>query len=81
MVHHYIIAGLIGYLLGCSNLAWFIAKAKNIDLSSKGSGNPGTSNAVILMGWKIGVCCFLIRLMLQKLLVLRPFWAIFSLSI
>lgn len=55
MVHHYIIAGLIGYLLGCSNLAWFIAKAKNIDLSSKGSGNPGTSNAVILMGWKIGV--------------------------
>ena len=55
MGHHYIIAGLICYVLGCSNLAWFIAKAKNIDLSSKGSGNPGTSNAVILMGWKIGV--------------------------
>lgn len=55
MVHHYILAAVIGYLLGCSNLAYFIAKAKHIDLASKGSGNPGTSNAVILMGWKIGV--------------------------
>ena len=55
MVHHYILATLIGYFLGCSNLAWYIAKVKNIDLSAKGSGNPGTSNAVILMGWKIGV--------------------------
>lgn len=55
MVHHYILAAVIGYLLGCSNLAYFIAKAKHIDLASKGSGNPGTSNAVILMGWKIGI--------------------------
>ena len=55
MYYHYIIAILIGYLLGCSNLAWFIAKAKGVDLSSKGSGNPGTSNAVIVMGWKTGV--------------------------
>lgn len=52
---YYVIAALIGYLLGCSNLAWFLAKMKGVDLSSKGSGNPGTSNAVILMGWKLGV--------------------------
>lgn len=52
---YYVIAALIGYLLGCSNLAWFLAKLKGVDLKSKGSGNPGTSNAVILMGWKLGV--------------------------
>ena len=52
---YYVIAVLIGYLLGCSNLAWLLAKIKGVDLSSKGSGNPGTSNAVILMGWKLGV--------------------------
>ncbi len=55
MYYHYIIIAVIGYLLGCSNLAWFIAKFKGIDLSAKGSGNPGTSNAVILMGWKTGI--------------------------
>ena len=55
MYYHYIIIAVIGYLLGSSNLAWFIAKFKGVDLSAKGSGNPGTSNAVILMGWKTGI--------------------------
>lgn len=51
----YLAVVLMGYLLGCSNMAWYLAKAKGVDLSSKGSGNPGTSNAVILMGWKAGI--------------------------
>lgn len=51
----YLIASVIGYLLGCSNMAHYLAKAKGVDLASKGSGNPGTSNAVILMGWRAGV--------------------------
>ena len=46
---------LLGYFLGCSNMAVYIARLKKIDLRSSGSGNPGTSNAVILMGWKIGI--------------------------
>ena len=46
---------LFGYFLGCSNMAVYIAKLKKIDLRSSGSGNPGTSNAVILIGWKIGI--------------------------
>lgn len=46
---------LLGYFLGCSNMAVYIAKLKKVDLRSNGSGNPGTSNAVILMGWKIGI--------------------------
>lgn len=55
MIYPYIIVALVGYLLGCSNLAWFLSKLKGVDMSAKGSGNPGTSNAVILMGWKVGI--------------------------
>ena len=46
---------LLGYFLGYSNMAVYIAKLKKVNLRSSGSGNPGTSNAVILMGWKIGI--------------------------
>lgn len=46
---------VLGYLLGCSNMAVYLAKAKGVDLQKKGSGNPGASNATILMGWKAGV--------------------------
>jgi len=46
---------LIGYLLGTSNMAWYLAKLKGVDLRAGGSGNPGASNALILMGWKAGV--------------------------
>lgn len=51
----YFLMCVIGYLLGCSNLAVFLAKAKGVDLASGGSGNPGASNATILMGWRAGV--------------------------
>ena len=51
----YVITALLAYLLGCSNMAVYIAKCKKIDLRSGGSGNPGASNATILMGWKAGI--------------------------
>ena len=50
----YVIVILAAYLLGCSNMAVYLAKLRNVDLT-KGSGNPGTSNATILMGWNAGV--------------------------
>lgn len=46
---------LLGYLLGCSNMAWYLAKWNHADLRSGGSGNLGASNAVVLLGWKAGV--------------------------
>ena len=46
---------LTGYLLGCSNMAWYLAKLTNSDLRNNGSGNLGASNAVVLLGWKAGV--------------------------
>lgn len=51
----YILVTALSYLLGCSNMATYIAAAKKVDLSAGGSGNPGASNAVILMGWGAGV--------------------------
>ena len=50
----YILTILGAYLLGCSNMAMYLAKAKNVSLSG-GSGNPGTSNATLLMGWRAGI--------------------------
>ena len=51
----YILVIVLSYLLGCSNMAIYIAAIKKVDLSAGGSGNPGASNAVILMGWKAGI--------------------------
>ena len=47
---------LIGYVIGTSNMAVYLAKLKGVDLAHDGgTGNPGASNALILMGWKAGV--------------------------
>lgn len=51
----YVLVVLIGYLIGCSNLAYFIAKAKGLDIREVGTGNPGASNAMMLLGWKVGI--------------------------
>ena len=51
----YLLTALIGYSLGCSNMAFYLAALKGVDLRGGGSGNPGASNALILMGWRAGV--------------------------
>ena len=50
-----IICLAFGYLVGGINPAYLISRAKGFDIRKKGSGNAGASNAVILMGKKIGV--------------------------
>jgi len=51
----YILVCLMGYLLGCSNMAVYLAKWKKVDLKSRGSGNNGASNAAIVLGWRAGI--------------------------
>ena len=51
----YLLAILLGYLLGCSNLAYYISRAKKQDIRKFGTGNLGASNATVLFGWKAGV--------------------------
>ena len=51
----YLAAVLLGYLIGSSNMAYYISRRKNVDITSKGSGNLGASNATVLLGWGAGV--------------------------
>ncbi len=51
----YLVSAAAGYLLGCSNMAVYLAALRGVDLRSGGSGNPGASNAMILMGWRAGI--------------------------
>ena len=50
----YISVILMSYLLGSSNMAFYLSKLRKADMR-RGSGNLGASNAVILMGWPAGV--------------------------
>lgn len=51
----YLVAIILGYLLGCSNLAYYISRASKKDIRQSGTGNLGASNATVLFGWKAGV--------------------------
>ncbi len=52
---YYLLAILGGYLIGSSNLSYYISKIKAVDIKGRGSKNFGASNTVILMGWRAGV--------------------------
>ena len=41
---------ILSYLLGSINFAYITARIKGIDISSQGSGNPGTSNVLRTLG-------------------------------
>ncbi len=53
------IAALGGYLLGSVNTALVIGSLSGVDIRTKGSGNAGATNAVRVLGKKIGVLVFL----------------------
>ncbi len=46
---------ILGYLIGGINPAYLIGKRRGFDIRKRGSGNAGASNAVIVMGKRIGV--------------------------
>lgn len=51
----YGVSVLLGYLIGCSNMALYLSKLAGVDLRSGGSGNLGASNAMLLLGWPAGI--------------------------
>ena len=50
-----LVSALGGYLIGIFNLSYILAKAKGFDIRTRGSNNPGASNATLTLGWKAGV--------------------------
>lgn len=54
---------ILSYLIGSFSSAYFIGKiARDIDIRSHGSGNSGTTNAMRVMGKKLGVLTFIFDL-------------------
>ena len=51
----YIFAVITAYLMGSSNMAYYLSKMKQVDIRKNGSGNLGASNATVLFGWGAGV--------------------------
>lgn len=51
----YLICVLLGYVLGSSNMAFYISRLKGVNLTQSGTKNLGASNAMLLMGWGAGI--------------------------
>jgi len=50
-----IVVGVLGYLLGGIPTAWLAGRLKGVDIRQHGSGNVGGTNALRVLGWKVGV--------------------------
>ena len=55
---------LIGYLIGCIQFAFIIAKINSkIDIREHGSGNAGTTNVIRILGAKAGIMVFILDIL------------------
>jgi len=56
-----LILGVIGaYILGMLPSAIVVARARGVDITTFGSGNPGASNVARAIGWKYGSLVFVL---------------------
>ncbi len=71
----FVIIGIISYLIGSFSSAYHLGKAlKKIDIRTQGSGNSGATNALRVMGAKIGILTFLMDFFKGILAVLIGFY-------
>jgi len=55
-IQNLILAIVIGYLLGCIQSSYLLGMLiKKIDIRKYGTTNAGTSNAILILGWKYGI--------------------------
>jgi glycerol-3-phosphate acyltransferase PlsY len=50
---------VVAYGFGTFPSAAIVARKKNLDITKVGSGNPGASNVIRNLGWKVGLAVFL----------------------
>ena len=65
-----IIIGVMAYLIGCVNPAIIISNLSKIDIRKEGSGNPGTSNVLRVMGWKAALISLIAEILVGYVAVL-----------
>lgn len=53
-----LVAIAISYAIGTIPSAIVVARAKGVDITTFGSGNPGASNVARALGWKYGIIVF-----------------------
>ncbi len=70
----YLLASAMGYLLGCSSMAFYLAKLHKADLTKAGTGNLGASNTTVLLGWKAGILVAVHDVGKSALAVLLAIW-------
>ena len=51
------IAGVVilGYLLGTISFGTLVTRRSGVDIRAHGSGNPGTTNVIRVVGWRAGI--------------------------
>ena len=69
-----IIAVIIAYLLGSLSPSSLLARAKGIDIHKEGSGNPGTTNTLRVLGKKAAAITLVIDIFKGVLAVSIAFW-------
>lgn len=52
---YYILTIVLSYLIGSSNMSYYISRIKQVDFRAAGSKNLGASNTVLLAGWRAGI--------------------------
>ena len=67
---------VIGYIFGMFQTGYYYGRLKGIDIRTKGSGNPGATNALRVFGVKVGLFVFLMDFLkaVLALLVIRWIW-------
>lgn len=54
---------ILSYLLGSISPSYLLGKTKNLDIRSHGSGNAGTTNAIRVLGPKLGALTFILDIL------------------
>ncbi len=58
-----VLALIVGYSIGCIQIAYFLGKIKGVDIRKIGSGNLGATNTARALGKKAGISVFVLDIL------------------